>query len=57
MLDIQVIIAQKPKKKRYIIMATTTGFVQKEIRGGINHAYIIKEVMGTQILSILTNLP
>ena len=32
------------------------GFVHKEVKGGINHAHIIKEVMGTQILSILTNL-
>jgi hypothetical protein len=57
MLDIRVIIAQKPKKKPCISMATITGFVHKEVRGGINHAHIIKEVTGIQILSILTNLP
>ena len=57
MLDIQEIIARKPKKKCYISMATTIGFVHKLIRGGINHAHIIKEVMEIQILSILTNLP
>ena len=45
MLDIQAIIAQKPKKKLYSSMATT-GFVHKEVRGGINHAHITKEVMG-----------
>jgi len=56
MLDIWVIIARKPKKL-YILMVTTTGFVHKGVRGGINHTRIIKEVMGTQILSILTNLP
>ena len=56
MLDIRMIIARKPKKKLCISMATTTDFVHKEVRGGINHAHIIKEVMGTQILSILTNL-
>ena len=55
MLDIQAIIAQKPKKKLYSSMAAM-GFVHKEVRGGINHAHIIKEV-GIQILSILTNLP
>ena len=33
------------------------GFVHKEVRGGINHAHIITEVMAIQILSILTNLP
>ena len=54
MLDIQAIIAQKPKKKLYSSMATM-GFVHKEVRGGINHAHTIKEVI--EILSILTNLP
>ena len=34
-------------------MATTMGFVHKEVRGGINHAHIIKGVMAIQILSIL----
>jgi hypothetical protein len=52
-----VITARKTKKKPCTLMATTTGFVHKEIRGGINHAHIIKEVTGIQILSILTNLP
>ena len=55
MLDIRKTISQKPKRKLYFSMATM-GFVHKEVRGGINHAHIIKEVMGTQILSILTNL-
>ena len=55
MLDIRATIAQKPKKKLYSSMAM--GFVHKEVRGGINHAHIIKEVMAIQILSILTNLP
>ena len=47
---------RKPKKKLCISMATTTGFVHKEVRGGINHAHIVKEVMKIQIPSILTNL-
>ena len=34
----------------------TMGFVHKEVRGGINHAHIVKEVMEIQIPSILTNL-
>ena len=46
----------KPKKKLYSSMAAM-GFVHKEVRGGINHAHITKEVMAIQILSILTNLP
>ena len=33
------------KKKLCTLMATKTGFVHKEVRGGINHAHIIKEVM------------
>jgi len=33
------------------------GFAHKEVRGGINHAHTIKEVMAIQILSIQTNLP
>jgi len=57
MLNIRVAIAWKPKKKHYISMAITMGFVHKEVRGGINHAHIIKEVMVIQVLSILTNLP
>ena len=57
MLDIREITAWKPKKKHYISMAKTMGFVHKEVRGGINEAHIIKEVMEIQILSILTNLP
>ena len=57
MLDIQEIIARKPKKKLYISIVTTVGFVHKEVRGGINHAHTIKEVMEIQILSILTSLP
>jgi len=58
MLAIRVIIAQKPKKKPYVSMTTTTtGFVHKEVRGGINHAHIIKEVTGIQNFLILTNLP
>ena len=57
MLDIREIIAQKPKKKHYISMVTAMSFVHKELRGGINHAHIIKEAMVIQILSILTNLP
>ena len=56
MFDIQEIIARKPKKKHYISMATTMGFVHKEVREGINHA-TIKEVIAIQILSILTNQP
>ena len=44
-MDIRVVIARKPKKKLYILMATTTGFVHKEVRGGINHARNIKEIM------------
>jgi len=56
MLDIQAIIAQKPKKKLYSSMVTM-GFVHKEVRGGINHAHIIKDIMKIQILSILTSLP
>ena len=52
-----VIIARKPKKKFYILIETRTGFVHKEVKGGTNHARTIKEVMGTLILSILTNLP
>ena len=47
---------QKPKKKLYSSMAAM-GFVHKEVMGGINHAHTIKEVMGIQILSILTNQP
>ena len=47
----------KPKKKHYISMVTTMGFIHKEVRCGINHAHIIKEVMAIQILSILTNVP
>ena len=31
----------------------TTEFVHKEVKGGINHAHIIKGVMAIQILSIL----
>jgi hypothetical protein len=38
-------------------MATTMGFVHKEVRGGINYAHTTKEVMGIQIISIPTNLP
>ena len=56
MLDIRAIIAQKPKKRLYSSMAAM-GFVLKVVRGGINHAHTIKEVMGIQILSILTNQP
>ena len=52
-----VIIARKPKKRLYILMETRTGFVHKEVKGGINHAHIIKEVMRIRILLILTNLP
>jgi hypothetical protein len=48
---------QKPRKKLCISMGTTMGFVHKEVRGGINHTHIIKEVMEIQILSILTDLP
>ena len=46
MLDIRVIIARTPKRKLYILMATATGFVHKDVRGGINHAHTIKEVTG-----------
>jgi hypothetical protein len=56
MLDIRATIAQKPKKKLYFSMATM-GFAHKVVRGGINHAHTIKEVMAIQILSIQTNLP
>ena len=56
MLDIQATIAQKPKRKLYSSMATM-GFVHKEVRGGINHAHTIKDIMEIQIISILTNLP
>ena len=56
MLDIQVTIAQKPKKKLYFSMAAMS-FVHKEVRGGINQSHIIKEVMKIQIHLILTNLP
>ena len=45
MLDIQVIIARKPKKKHYISLVTTLDFVHKEVKGGINHCHIIKEVL------------
>ena len=45
MLDIQMTIAQKPKKKLYSTMAAM-GFVHKEVRGGINHSHTIKEVTG-----------
>ena len=48
MLDIRVIIAEKPKKKLYSSVAAM-GFVYKEVRGGINHTHTIKEVMGIQI--------
>jgi len=51
-----VTTAQKPKRKLYSSMAIMV-FVHKEVRGGINHAHTIKEVMGIQILSTLTNLP
>ena len=44
MLDIRATTAQKPKKKQYISMATTIGFIHKEVRGGINHAHTIKEI-------------
>ena len=55
---IQAMIARKSKKKLCTLTAITTmGFVHKEVRGGINHAHTIKEVMAIQILSILTNLP
>ena len=57
MLDIRVITARKPKKKLCISMATTTDFIHKEVRGGINHAHTTKKVMEIQILSIPTNLP
>ena len=57
MLDIRATTAQKPKKKHYISMVTAMGFIHKEVRVGINHAHIIKEVMAIQILSILTYLP
>ena len=56
MLDVWATIAQKPKRKLYSSMATM-GFVHKEVRGGINHAHTTKEVMGIQILLILTSLP
>ena len=56
MLDIRATISQKPKKKLYSSMATI-GFVHKEVRGVINHAHTTKEVMGIQILLILTSLP
>ena len=52
MLDIRATIAQKPKKKLDSSMAAMS-FVNKEVRGGINHAHTIKEVMEIQILSIL----
>jgi hypothetical protein len=44
MLDIRATTAKKPKRKLYSSMATM-GFVHKEVRGGINHAHTIKEVM------------
>ena len=44
-------------KKKHCISIATMGFVHKKVRGGINHAHIIKEVMEIQILLILTNLP
>ena len=44
------------KEELYSSLAAM-GFVHKEVRGGINHAHTIKEVMAIQILSILTNLP
>ena len=31
---------------RVITMATTMGFIHKEVRGGINHSHTIKEVTG-----------
>ena len=43
MLDIRETIAQKPKKKLYSSIAM--GFILKEVRGGINHAHINKEVI------------
>ena len=45
MLDIQAIIVLKPKKKLYSSMVAM-GFDHKEVRGGINHTHITKEVMG-----------
>ena len=56
MLDIRVIIAEKPKKKLYSSVAAM-GFVYKEVRGGINHAHTNKEVMGIRIFFVLTSLP
>ena len=55
-MDIRAIIAQKPKKRLYSSMVAM-GFIHKEVRGGINHAHTIKEVMGIRILSVLTSLP
>ena len=51
MLDIRVKIVQKPRKKLCISMPTITGFVDKEVRGGINYAHIIKEVTRIRILN------
>jgi len=57
MLNIRATTTQKLKKKHYSSMVTIMGYVHKEVRGGINHAYSIKDVIAIQILSILTNLP
>ena len=35
----------------------SNGFCSQGGRGGINHAHTTKEVMGIQILSVLTSLP
>ena len=40
-----------------LILNGSNGFVHKEVRGGINHARITKEVMGIRIISVLTSLP
>ena len=55
-LDAQVMIARKPKKRR-CFWTTTMGFIHKKVRGGINHTHTIKGVMKIQIRLILTNLP
>ena len=47
-------IAQKLRKRQ--CLSITTGFIHKEVRGGINHAHFIKDVMEIQISSQPTYL-
>jgi hypothetical protein len=43
--DILGMIARKPMRRRCTWATTTTGIAPKEVRGGTNHAHIIKEVI------------